>query len=85
MRPTIHPRRVTETAKIMPNQISSYATEVRKELRGLREVEIEKIRPITQPHEIPVPRRSDAIDANRQMSVIKPTDELRRMKRLHGV
>ena len=49
---------------------------VREELRRLQEVEVERTRPITQPHKIPVPERIEAVATNEQMSIVKPMDEL---------
>ena len=55
---------------------------VREELRRLQEVEVERTRPITQPHKIPVPERIKAVATNEQMSVMKPVDEPRCKMRL---
>ena len=49
---------------------------MRKELWRLQEVEVDRTRPITQPHKIPVPERIEAVATNEQMSVVKPMDEL---------
>jgi hypothetical protein len=45
----------------------SYAQGVRKELWRLQEVEVDRTRPITQPHKIPVPERIEAVATNEQM------------------
>ena len=55
---------------------------VREELRRLQEVEVERTRPITQPHKIPVPERIKAVGTKEQMSVMKPMEEPRCKMRL---
>ena len=55
---------------------------VREELWRLQEVEVDRTRPITQPHKIPVPERINAVATNEQMSVVKPMDEPRCKMRL---
>ena len=55
---------------------------MREELRRTQVVEVERTRPITQPHEAPVPERIDAVTTTEQMSVMEHMDEPRYKTRL---